>query len=1515
MAEPISFRGITLYPVQIRRSSQNGPSIPSSANFEATFVEGVSASPTGPARLSAELARMVSRSVLNGEDLDLETIAPVGRILIVVEDNLQFVEILQPYIQWKQQQGYRVTVAHPSDNTNPYIIKQLIESEYWSDNPYPLEYVLVVGDHDANSNIRMVGYRYDNSYSGNETDNWYACMEGRLPIPDVAIGRFSVRDTNELRIAVNKTLIYERDGELEDASWLRKSALTAGSSSGISVLETNRAIHWMFDRHDFEVDSLWWTMPGGGGIPQFIHNEIDLGVGFVNYRGYYGMSGWNNGYLEGLNNVGKLPIVVTITCGTGMWGVQNEAISEGFFRAGTVNSPVGAVACIGTGTTDTHTRFNNVIDAGVFEGLLINNVRSLGWCLVNGKLRLGEAYGSTSDSAWIIRFVNWNNLIGDPALRMWLNEPVTPVVDHQATLNPGSNFVDVDVTLPGEWPELVWATLASEDRVIDSRLLNSGGRVRLNIDELDLDDTITLTVVGDDVIPYQAELPILIDGESVAVSDVIVHDGNDDIPNAGETLTLDLELHNFSDSQIPAGLATVNSIDPRVESIASSTFNYPAIPANQTVVVVSAVSLTLAGWAPDGCVPAVTAIFPGNVRSAIPFEVFAWELTSQNTYAWTDSTSDRRIFPGETGEVAFQVKNHGRQSALNLSASMYFEDDSYTVLNNPISFSDVDNDSLRDNLELPFLVELDEDVLIGEMAPFVVRFEDDRGGVDSVFATLIAADPRVAGATGPDTVAGYWAVDDTDIELIRPEFEWVDNVQPINNTGMSDNWSGGAYNYNEEDASVLINLPFPFIYYGQVYDEITINTNGWISMGNSSDMILFRNWPIPNPLGPPAMIAPYWDDLHTGDSGVYASYDIQNDQFVVTWDCIAASDESPQVFQVILYGPTVSPTASGNGRILFQYLDVSPVVGNPTDNDYVTIGIESPDQTTGVEYQYWNFLRTGAEPVSDGRAILITDDLNSVAQFSEGSVTPIEASATLTGVEEVEVPIYIENTGEENLIWVLDSSEGPVPDQDFNTHQGRESVPGQKNGSVISAISPKDSWGYYWKDSSEPGAGFEWLNPPDQTVFTEDDLRLGSLNDGYFRGVKMPFQFEFYGSYYDSVYVAVNGFLVFQGDLILQYGTEQNRIMPSTWAPRRDDPAAMAAVWWDDLDLENGGEISIWTGEQDSVLVTWSDMSTHNQLGNPYTFQALLLKNGFIKLQYLDMDEDYLLSSTIGIQNHNAEHGLLINLQEPFMEDQLSLLIAYDSDWIEPENDFGILEPGEVDTATVRVYSDNLNIDSYEGHIIVRMNDADDPIWYIPLTVDVTGTGSIPVISGEEDIHVPFGYDIDPVSLDQYVEDETWGAERIRWTVTGNDELRVNVFERTLYVEKPNLFWQGSETVILTATNPEGNSDETSISISVGDVSVDESNTGLPQEFSVGSLYPNPFNPSVSIDVALPTASAITIEVFDVLGRSVERLSLPVHSPGYHSFSWDGSGKPSGVYFFHVQVAGESEVRKAVLMK
>jgi len=90
---------------------------------------------------------------------------------------------------------------------------------------------------------------------------------------------------------------------------------------------------------------------------------------------------------------------------------------------------------------------------------------------------------------------------------------------------------------------------------------------------------------------------------------------------------------------------------------------------------------------------------------------------------------------------------------------------------------------------------------------------------------------------------------------------------------------------------------------------------------------------------------------------------------------------------------------------------------------------------------------------------------------------------------------------------------------------------------------------------------------------------------------------------------------------------------------------------------------------------------------------------------------------------------------------------------------------------------------------------------------------------------------------------------------------------------------------------------------------------GLPAAYDLGQNYPNPFNPKTSIRYAVPKASWVSLTLYDVGGREVERLVARHHEPGWHELELEGGGLSSGVYFYVMKADGFTERRKLVLLK
>jgi len=86
----------------------------------------------------------------------------------------------------------------------------------------------------------------------------------------------------------------------------------------------------------------------------------------------------------------------------------------------------------------------------------------------------------------------------------------------------------------------------------------------------------------------------------------------------------------------------------------------------------------------------------------------------------------------------------------------------------------------------------------------------------------------------------------------------------------------------------------------------------------------------------------------------------------------------------------------------------------------------------------------------------------------------------------------------------------------------------------------------------------------------------------------------------------------------------------------------------------------------------------------------------------------------------------------------------------------------------------------------------------------------------------------------------------------------------------------------------------------------------LPTVVTLGPAFPNPFNAIVQLPYQIPAGHEADLIVFDILGREVERIALPL---GHGTAVWKAESA-TGLYFAQIRWAtGSSPVIKLVLLK
>jgi hypothetical protein len=133
----------------------------------------------------------------------------------------------------------------------------------------------------------------------------------------------------------------------------------------------------------------------------------------------------------------------------------------------------------------------------------------------------------------------------------------------------------------------------------------------------------------------------------------------------------------------------------------------------------------------------------------------------------------------------------------------------------------------------------------------------------------------------------------------------------------------------------------------------------------------------------------------------------------------------------------------------------------------------------------------------------------------------------------------------------------------------------------------------------------------------------------------------------------------------------------------------------------------------------------------------------------------------------------------------------------------------------------------------------------------------------------------------------------------------------------------GARTITVTNSGSGGGSATLTSGFTVGTgtaTSVEKVlSSGAPVTFGLEQSYPNPFNPSTTIQYSLAKAGQISLKVYNLLGNEVATLADGPQDAGRHTVTFDtnrGSlSLASGVYFYRLEAGSFVSTKKLVIMK
>jgi len=168
----------------------------------------------------------------------------------------------------------------------------------------------------------------------------------------------------------------------------------------------------------------------------------------------------------------------------------------------------------------------------------------------------------------------------------------------------------------------------------------------------------------------------------------------------------------------------------------------------------------------------------------------------------------------------------------------------------------------------------------------------------------------------------------------------------------------------------------------------------------------------------------------------------------------------------------------------------------------------------------------------------------------------------------------------------------------------------------------------------------------------------------------------------------------------------------------------------------------------------------------------------------------------------------------------------------------------------------------------------EDPVWYLNYAANVTKTSSL----HEE------GWCLSSNGYDDYSQVITYAGSQYADVAGMVDYMDYNRF---LHIWKAAYTKAGIEPEDIT----------------------------IATDFELYQNYPNPFNPATEIKFALSDAAAVKLKIYNSNGQLVKTLFDGEKKSGLHSVFFSADELNSGIYFYQLDVNGNTQNRKMVLVK
>ena len=746
-----------------------------------------------------------------------------GEMLVICPD--QYMEAMQPFVDWKNQSGRPTSIVSLSEigGNNESQIKNYINSIYT--NPERnLVFILLVGDY---SDITP------HSMSGGRSDNWFGQLEGNDYYLEALTGRFSVQSVADVQTHVEKVLYYERDMP-EGLTWVNQGigiGANEGAGSGHNGGEADY-VHMNYIRdtlmhYTYENVTQQYSGVGAGTSANAISADFNAGKSICNYCNHGSQTSWavanySNSHVNALVNDDKWPYIWSVACNNGEF--NGTCFGEAWLRAtnSTTGRPTGAVggmfSWISQPWVPPMTGQDEMVDILTEWKNNDQFCHTFGGASLNGNMYILDMHPSdngATHNTWI--------LFGDPSLMVRTDNPVSMNVScNPAVLMLGMS--ELEVTAENTAYGIV--TMMIDGEVVSTGYIENGS-CTLNFPPMSNVGTATLTVIGYNKVTEVIPVDILpAEGPYVTIAN---YTPNFAPVNVETSLTMSFK-NVGADPTNGSTTVTLTSEDPSLV-ILDNTAQFGVLAADEIVTLQDAFSFIVAEGVEDGTRFQINVNMTDG-RQTWNGRVFITAGQAILDYAGADWGGS--YVPGEELTIVANFKNIGHYMATNAFASITCESPYVTLLNDVVEFGTIDPDGIASCV---FHLSIDPSCPEAEQIP--VNFTMQADGGLTVDGSIILKNTCIVIVEMSDSYGDGWNGNKLRVSFSdgTPSVELTlssgnsgtESLEIGNGVHVTLTWVTGNYSYEcsfvvkYEDGTVIYQANSPS---GGVLYEFDCNCNG-----------------------------------------------------------------------------------------------------------------------------------------------------------------------------------------------------------------------------------------------------------------------------------------------------------------------------------------------------------------------------------------------------------------------------------------------------------------------------------------------------------------------------------------------------------------------------------------------------------------------------------------------------------------------------------------------------------------